>query len=178
MNSKCYRSIQHPRKPQSRNFHQHLMQNGDFRYFAQKIDKPSILVHSKSHRSIQHPRKPQSRNFHQHLMQNGNFRYFAQKIDKSCKNLKMLNDKNDLLFKPVLTRCNFNTVSLTSKKFFSGGSSSSSSSSCSSSSGYLAKNTKIRIWGGRVCRRWLEVATTLVAASMSQIDSSPSKTPV
>ena len=104
----------------STNFHQHLMQNGDFRYFAQKIDKPSILVHSKCHRSIQHPRKKktQTRNFHQHLMQNDDFRYFAHKIDKSCKNLKMLNDRNDLLFKPVLTRWNFNTLSLTNKKFF------------------------------------------------------------
>ena len=25
----------------------------------------------------------------------------------------------------------------------------------------------VRIWGGRVCRRWLEVATTLVAASIT-----------
>ena len=41
------------------------------------------------------------------------------------------------------------------------------SSSSSSSSGYLTKNTEIRIWGGRVCRRWLEVATTLVAASIT-----------
>jgi len=38
-------------------------------------------------------------------MQNGDFRYFAQKIDKSSKNLKMLNDRNDLLFKPVLMMC-------------------------------------------------------------------------
>ena len=74
----------------------------------------------------------------------------------------MLNDRSDVLIIPVLTRCNFNTVSLTSKKFFSGG----SRGVVVVSSGYLAKNTEIRIWGGRVCRRWLEVATTLVAASM------------
>ena len=51
-------------------------------------------------------------------MQNDDFRYFAHKIDKSCKNLKMLNDRNDLLFKPVLMMCVSALYLLPVKSFF------------------------------------------------------------